>query len=618
MIVNAQNISLEPKQDSKKPLWGYVNPTTGKWMVKPQFTEAEPFKTGKDGKLRALVSKGNVKGFLAADGKPTGAGIVFESIEPMMSGDNLIVSVKGKKGIVTPDGVYVQKPEMSEIKPLGTEGYIVTIKGKKGVISPEGELKVEPLYSDILTGEDDVFIVVKGGKKGLLSRQGDMLLQPSKFEDISRLKNYWKVGKGNKIGLFDPSKRAVLVDAKYGDVLEPFAFPGGMIFPVKKTNGKWGAIDASGKEIIKCKNQELTPVPALNAIRVRRNNVGERLFFPKENLFLELSSWSENKIGPFNQISGTVDVPSEGTPADKVVGLSVGEHVSYDKNYAQRKSVYNRLGNKSFNIVTDKKGNSVGNNVTLAPLGNKWLIINLGPWTIYDSDGNKVKETDLTGMCTGYSDTQGWYADNNKVIFPDLKTYKIIVCDANLQFIDKDGQGHWIPMVNDIPRSDAISYNEVIALNEANASVRRNGKWGLFSTDTEILAPIYEAVISSSRASYIEIKDGKYVGLYNPTTKTWLLPLTEKIMSYEFYNSNSDSPILIYNGKWGLADAKGNITKPMVSDKNKILDSLKPKVSKPVNNSSKASKSQNSTKAIEKPKKKSNTEFQESKERRRF
>lgn len=621
LISHAQGISLEPRQDSKKPLWGYVNPSTGKWVVKPRYTEAEPFRQGADGKPRALVAKGNLKGFLGVDGNPLGAGIVFESIEPMMAGNNLIVSVKGKKGIVSPDGVYLHKPELTEISPLGDEGYVITLKGKKGIISPDGQSVVEPLYSDIDTSEEGVFIVNKGGKKGLLSRNGEMLLQPSKFEDITRLNNYWKVKKGNKVGLFDPSKRIVLVDAKYAEVMEPFSFPGGIIFPVMTTKGKWGAINSLGKEIIKCKNRELTPLPSLKAIRVLRNNVGNRLYFPIEDLFLELSSWSEEKLGPFMIFSGKVDIPSENTPTEKIAGLSFGEHAGYSNNYEYRKAVYNNLGNKrAFKIATDSKGNSLGDNGGVAPLGDKWLVMTgSSPWAIYDSSGLKLQETDIRGTACGYSPTQGWYATESKVIFPDLNVYKMASCGSDLQFIDKDGQGNWIPMVNDIPRFDAVPYDEIIPLDETSASVRRNGKWGLFSINSELLSPQYESIIGISRKPYLEVRTGEHVGIYNPTLKTWILPLSYNILSYEFYNSKDDSPLLIYNGKWGLADATGQITMPMAYDKNEVLDSLKPKISKPVDQTpTKTTKQQTVKKPTEKPKKKSNTEFQESKERRHF
>lgn len=236
---NAQNVLLEPKQDSKKPLWGYVDPSTGKWVVKPAYDAAEAYTQGPDGKYRALVTKGKVQGFLGRDGKPSGAGIVFEKFEPLMKGPNKIVTVKGKYGIISPDGDYVQQPVISSLRPMDADGYIVDVKGKKGFISPVGLTLVAPLYTDITTDGTDVFILSKGNKKGLMSRKGDVLLEPSGFDGISRYGAYWKVKKGDKTGLFDASKRAVLLEAKYADVLEPFSYGGGVVYPVKKKNGKW-------------------------------------------------------------------------------------------------------------------------------------------------------------------------------------------------------------------------------------------------------------------------------------------------------------------------------------------------------------------------------------------
>lgn len=610
----AQNIALEPKQDIKKQLWGYVNGTTGNWVVKPTYNTAESFKNGADGKFKALVTKGNLKGYIGPDGKPLGAGIVFETMEPLMEGDNQIVSVKGKKGVIAPDALYIIKPEISDISPLGSEGYIVTVNGKMGVLSPEGKYTVQPIYESVKPVDDDVFIVHKGGKAGILSRKGEMMLVPSKYDDVNRFGNYWKIKKGDKVGVFDPAKRVVVVPADYADVMQPVNFPGGFIYPVKKGNGKWGAVDGSGKEIISCKNQALTPVPALNAIRVYRNNVGERLYFPARGLYLELDAWNDREEGPFRLIRGKVDVPSERTPDNLILGLSFAEHMSYRDNYRARVATYNDLGpQKSFQILTDNVGNVLGTDGQIRTFGTHWLLISGSqPWKVYDAYGNVELETPLRGTVFNLSDT--WISDGRYILYPDLNVYPIKRFGNNLGFIDKGENAGLIPLVDGVQDVNAPSFDEVEALGPNLVLVKKDGKWGLYS-DTQLLPCLFDNIKELDRNGWLEVKHNSYVGIYSPYAKRWIISPESKVKSYEFYNFSSYSPILIYNGKWGLVSDTGQIRMPMTSTKEEILKQLTNNYTPAPKNNSQPRQNKPQT---PKEKKTKTTEFQESKEKRRF
>lgn len=612
----AQNITLEPRMDDKQPLWGYVNSSSGGWVVKPAYNLAEPFKIGSDGKLKALVTKGSLKGYIGADGKPLGAGIVFESIEPLMAGENQIVSVKGKKGIISPDASYIHKPEMSDISPLGSEGYIVTIKGKKGLLSPEGRYIIEPFYENIKTSEEDVFIVCKGGKVGILSRNGEMILEPSKYSDLIRFGKYWKIKKGDKVGLFDPAKREVVVSADFAEVWEPFNFSGEPIYPIKNKNGQLGAINSSGKEIISCKNQVLTPIPALNAIRVFRNNVGERLFFINENLFLELKSWNDKNVGPFRLINFEVEMPSKITPDDKISGLGFAEHMIYPRNYQERLAKYNNLGSKkSYNIVMDKRGNLLGKDAQIKTLGNYWVVIsNLQPWSTYDGNGSLKLKTKLSG--NKFTSSETWITDGSYILFSDLNEYALKDLGDKLKFIKQDNNSSWVPMVNNVPDFNSSTFEDVESFSPNLALVKKSGKWGLFYEN--LLLPCkYDSFRKIDRNGLVEVRSNPYVGLYDLNAKRWVLSPESKIKSYEFYSSSNNSHILIYNGKWGLANNSGQIIMPMSSTKEAVLKSLTSQPAKTKKNNQPSQKKQQTTKD-QKEHKTKNTEFQESKDRRRF
>lgn len=618
-VALAQAAIPEPKQDEKSARWGYINSATGKWVVKPAFTSAEAFLKGPDNKYRALVTKGVLQGYLGPDGKPLGVGVVFESIEPVMAGDNKIVTVKGKKGIINPDGAYVQKPEISEIKPLGAEGYFVTVKGKQGFVSPEGNTVVPPLYTSIDPSEEGYFIVNKDGKAGILTRDGNVVLEPGKFTGVKKFGEYWKIMKGNKIGLFNATNKAVILEPNYADILEPVSYSGGMAFPVKKNNDKWGAVNNRGKELIKFKNQEMTPLGAIRAIRIRRNRVGGRLYMLDKGLFLELDSWSDNNVGPFRVVALSVATPSQDTPPDMVVGLSFSEHVQYSGNYEQRKSVYKGLPGKSFKVITDTKGNALDNDAyDILPLGLDWLAVsNTRPWVVYDRDGNPKVQTSMNGAVAGYSPNQGWYTDSRQVIFPDLKTYPIKICNNSLQFIDKDGNGSWVPMLNDTPQFGSPAYDDVVSRDSLHVFVKRGDLWGMFIGDREVFKPEFNAVRDSQREEYLEVEKDGAIGLYNVPDSKWIIPLSLKVKQYEFYNKNADSPILVSNGKWGLVSANGDILEPMTKEKANILESLKPKKVEPKKAEPVKKTTPKQPKSNPKPAK-SDTQFQESNQSRRF
>ncbi|MDE5750663.1 MAG: WG repeat-containing protein, partial [Duncaniella sp.] len=524
-----------------------------------------------------------------------------------------IVSVKGRKGIVNPDGVYIQKPEISEVKPLGAEGYMVMVKGKQGFLSPEGTTVVPPLYTSVDPRDEGYFIVNKGGKAGLLTRDGDILLDAGKYTGVERFGEYWKIAKGKNRGIFDATKKAVLLEANYADVLEPVRYSAGVAFPVMKNNRKWGAVNSNGKELIKFKNQDMTPLGAIRAIRVRRNSVGERLYMLDKDLFLELDSWKSGNVGPFNVLDLSVAAPSLNTPDNMVVGLSFGEHIHYSDNYDQRKAAYNGLPGKSFKVITDSKGNALGNDpYDILPLGSNWLAVSRkGPWMVYDREGNPVVETEISGTAlTSWPNRGSWYSNNHYVIFPDLKVYPIKICNDKLRFVDKDGKGSWIPLINDTPRFDAQPYDDVSTQGSSIVFVKRDGLWGMYRGDRELFEPGFDALKILSRKDYLEVKKDGAIGLYHIPEAKWIIPLSLNVKAYEFHTSNPDSPILISNGKWGLMSAGGEIQKPMTMEKDKILDILKPKKVEPVKTATKQQ-----PKSTPKPAK-SDTQFQESKNRR--
>lgn len=290
--------SISPQKDDKKGTWGYVNPTTGKWVVKPKYESAGQLTLQPDGKMKAVVVKNGLTGFVDENGKELGAGIVFEDMTPLQ-GDAMFVTVKGKKGVANYDGVYLIKPEITEIQPVGDEGYIVTIKDKKGFLAPDGRMTIDPVYTFIDPKTEGYFIVMMKDKMGILKRDGSMILEPKQFTDVEKFGDYWKVSKEDKTGLFKEGQSKLLVKCKYEDVLSPSILSNSPMYPVKK-KGLWGLADSRGHEVISCINDAIPVcINKENFVICYREDSGYRLWRPQDGVFLELSSVEINYMGPY-------------------------------------------------------------------------------------------------------------------------------------------------------------------------------------------------------------------------------------------------------------------------------------------------------------------------------
>lgn len=242
--MGAYSQTLVPQKDTKKNLWGYVEPSGNKWVVKPKYESASEFITRANGKSRAIVSLKGKQGFLDENGKILGAGIVFEQIEPL-EGDAMFVTVKDKKGVANYDGVYLVKPEAEAVEQLGSEGWFITVKGKKGLLKNDGSFLIQPLYTNIDASVPGYFIVDMKGKAGLLKRNGETVMLPKDYTGIKPYKdNFWAVMKADKTGLIDINTGRVLAKPEYESITGVFL--DGKI-TVAKQKGKYCILDENGK-----------------------------------------------------------------------------------------------------------------------------------------------------------------------------------------------------------------------------------------------------------------------------------------------------------------------------------------------------------------------------------
>lgn len=600
----AKSLTPQLKQSEENSLWGFTDPATGNWLVKPVYTDAKPFKMGADGKFRALVQKNGKQGFLGENGKPLGAGVKFDKIESLKQGNNMFVWVNGKQGIIDLDGRYIIKPDISYVEPIEAEGYIVTVKDKKGLVSPEGNIIIKPDYSVIDLSLDGYFIVQKKGKIGLFSRSGECLIDAKKYTGIEPNGDYWFIRDKNKIGLYDPATNNVLVKPDYSQIGEPTVIENNILIPVRNFKNEWGAVGPSQKEVIKCDYKNLSVLPALKAILVREGDDGHKLWFPKNKVFLELEKWDETKSGPFKNVKAKIAVPESPT------GLAA---INSKSNYINQLNEYKSLPSHEFSLVIDADGQKVGDigSVKLQNFGKQWLVAprENACWSLYDADGRFIKTTSLTGEKFTTTKDGSWIASGNRILTADGEEGDYVSCGDKLQFMRNTLNNQWSPIVNGHILKDSQTFSDIKPEGPNTASVCNNNKWGMFSdgklridctlptplrnskfkgffetgspgtlgllsnSGRILLEPKYSSFDKTSNPDVIAVTSSDKMGLYNLQKNSWLIPIDRNYTDVEYIDKDkNNSQIWIYRGDLGgVADTDGKeIIPPIYNEINRL------------------------------------------------
>ncbi len=103
--------------------------------------------------------------------------------------NRVMVKLKGKWGMVTPEGEELIPLAYSKIHVLKTNQFMVQKKGKWGLLNGQGKELIPVLYDEFdYRPKKDIFFVNKGGKWGIVSIKKGILLPP-KYEDLYTLPN---------------------------------------------------------------------------------------------------------------------------------------------------------------------------------------------------------------------------------------------------------------------------------------------------------------------------------------------------------------------------------------------------------------------------------------------
>lgn len=521
-MLSAQNV--KPTFDEKKNAWGFIGNNNGKWVLKPKFEKAEEFKPLADGKLRSVVTSRGLMGLVDENGKLLTPGAVFESIEPL-EGTLMLVKVKGKRGVINSDGVYMIKPEIDSMDPLGSEGWEVLVKSKRGIMDPKGHFTVEPVYDDLSADLEGYFKVWKGGKCGLLARDGKTLIAASYYTDVLPFGDYWKVKKGDKTGLYDLGRGVLLSKVDFEDVGEPLSVNGHTYVPVRK-NELWGAVDETGREVVKYRNNTMDLIRAKNMYYVTRNDVGSRLWFPESNAYLEVTIDHNGQAGPFNLMHGRIAEPTDECPTSLRKILSGDERKEWRRTAGIRRSLYAGFDGGYFSLLTDVEGRLVSDEATgVKPLDRFFLVDERNGYDLYDGSGVIMAK----GLTKNYRQAGDWWIFNNKALSPMGEVLTGQKCGEQQFMQSKDGL--WHPFADGWMADEGYEYVE---LGDGYIHCRRGGKWGVLNGAEEIVkCNNQERVKFSTELNGFWLTDGKRHGLVSKTGQV--------IIPTEFTNIKADS-----------------------------------------------------------------------------
>lgn len=552
----AQNVTLQ--QDAKKGTWGYSFPS-GKWAVKPKYDSALPFEKFPDNRWVSKVSLKGLSGYVDENGKPLGAGIIFESIE-RLSDNALLVKTKGKYGVVNNAMTYILKPEMTEVNSIDADRFIVNTKGKFGIINRKGQYLLDPLFSSIDLSIPNFIRVMKGNKCGLYSQDYKMVIEPKEFTAIEPYFNYWKVYKDKKVGLYSTADKLFFTKVDYQNVDLPINISGQFYTPIQKPNGKWGAVTKDGKERLKCRYNEISAIPELKLFFVTRKGFDHRLWFPAENVFLDLDVTKKTQNGPFQIISGYLDTPTTEPPARIYSSLRLDEVFDWDTTYPVRRKLYNELfPDGVFNAILNKDGKLVSSSSSTSIKnsdGYYFLSSGYSSNDIYDPSGSLV----MKNAPRDYKASYGWLFFNESALSPDHTIFPVMqVDDMTAIKLPSDGRWHlWNKGV-----TDANGY-QTLKKEDSFVHALRDGKWGILKNGRETIKCLYPQQLKySSDLKKFIISENGYMGLMDDNGNITVRPEYDDLSLFD----SIDGIILAKkDNKNGLLSAKGEVLFPVEYD----------------------------------------------------
>ena len=433
-----------------------------------------------------------------------------------------------KYGLITLDGKKVTKAIYDDIKSLSNkEGeFLVKKDNKYTVLNPKGTKMIKDYYDNV-TGDgyynEDYkkagYIIENNidnkTKYGYINYDGKTLIKTEIYDSIKRINEikdndniYLIVSENNKLGLYKNDKK--IIDCKYDDI----EYNEETKLLRVRNNGKYGACNLDGKEIVPAENNDIT-FKGKRITAKKTNNTIEydlqgnevkdskyKMILNTENPEYSITVTKDNKYGVINS-----------------KGIEVVENkYSYLKylsdNYFAIYSDENKIGiiDENGAVILEPKYDVVqeienSNLIQVSILENKLL-------EIYSKENMKQILSEENAQMYQYDNYLKVVTENkleyinfdgniisSKDIFKDNKVFPIIK-DGKWGFEDANGNIKITQIYDNVLDFNKYGY----------ASIQKDGLWGAIDKQGNIVVePIYEENKVTSKPDFI----GKYYKVNN-------------------------------------------------------------------------------------------------------
>jgi hypothetical protein len=430
------------------------------------------------------------------------ANAIYDTISVKYN-DILMFKKDGFYGLIALNGKELTKAQFEEIADLSDGFFRVKQKGKFGYSSKLGKVYIKPMYEEASSFQKFQAIVKQESKYGIIDVKNKFILSPAfSFIDrdqgthyyrikendpsdqkekmflygldmkklspkgydtvyVSDLVNFVRIKTNNKFNFFSIADKKNSIT---GDFEDARAFRNGYAFV--KMNGKWGAVDEKGKQIISYTYDSL-----------------QYEWFQKSLMF---RSFLNGKVGIID-LTGKVIIPNE----YEVIATSLPNYLKVKKN-GKWGVIRTTGGEPLVNFIYEHISNKLEDPITpewpaIIQKKEKFGLMNEKGVEIYEA---KAMVIDYVG--------EGMYAVKEK------KTFGVLNSNASNEYTPQ--------------------YDQIEAYGNGLAPVKKGNKWGYINkSGTEAIKPQYED--AGQFFNYIAaVKLGGKWGVIDPNGKLLIAP----------------------------------------------------------------------------------------------
>lgn len=425
------------------------------------------------------------------------------------------------------DNTLVGKCNADNVKPLSPDRYALVISGKYQLTNNA----LTPLHKDYFSAlgnlQNGMATFRKSSGTGIITSDGNEVI-PASYHQI------WIEGEGFRACMdIGYKERWVLLDnkgervtEKHYEYIAPF---NGRYFPVKN-RGFWGALDATGKEIITCVHDSL------------------------------IENSGKNVVVKFKGGYGVMDLYENWVATPRQNRLQILNEDNY-LEFAGKTTFLKSFPNNIIYFSENRLQYHDGYIREELPSGAHWLI-------------------DMSGIIIDRSEQPA----QSEIVYAETEGLRAIMKDGKFGFIDEAGRLRIANRYENVrPFSEGLAaiqirgkwgfidhheklvvqpiYEQVGDFYNGMAIVRQEGLSGLVDASGKVILPLrYDQILANSNSRYV-IRQGKVYGLADSTGTIIIQP------RYDAITDPGNGYVIIQRaGVFGVVTLRGVSTIPMIYD----------------------------------------------------